>query len=462
MQSATGVKRLRTQSQDRGTVGPSPNTVKRLKTRAAKQASKQVTSLSQQAIDAIECVASDSQQNAIASSPVLISPERSSLTQPIEPCTKLLQQQINELTAIVEKQNGVIQGLKNCIELLTDQIAVLPGQLTDIVLRMIPAVTASSEGLGSKNAADTAQTGEGTTRKWAEVAGSSGAVQRASGGDRGGDGERTAAPGISVAPRLHDAIAAVYVDQHEHSRRANNIVISGLHTVPGVSDRDVVSVLVETEFGFKPHISYFRRLGRMQPGRIRQLLVTMQHDEATWLVKYARYLRKSDDAYVQNSVYINADHTRAEALAAYEIRCRRRQAVAARAAKAAGTTNSDSVQLSRTFVNRNLRGTADADHPSDTARSAGLDTACVPPSSLPLADGISSTRHLSAAALPRSPASSPSRSTQLLGSSSAVVGAVADAGAAVAAVAADAAGSSSMETETVLIVDAGDAGSIDA
>ena len=458
MQSAASVKILRTQSQEACTVGPSPNTVKRLKTKAAKQAAKQVTSLSQQAIDAVESVANGSQLEAMASSSELNSPERSCLTQSSEPYTKLWQQQINELTATVEKQNVVIQELKNCIELLTEQITVLPGQITDIAMGMIPAQTVSPGGLGSMNAAaDAAQTEGGTvTKSWAEVAGSSGAVQQASGGDRSGDGARIAATVISAAPRLHDTVAAVYVDQHEHSRRANNIVISGLLTVPGVSDRDVVSALVETEYGFIPHITYFRRLGRVQPGRIRQLLVTMQHDEASWLIDHARYLRKSDEAYVQNSVYINADLTCAEALAAYEIRCRRRQAGAARAAKAAGTTLPDSVQPGRTFVNKNIRrAAAAADVPSDTtlAAEAALAAACVPPSTQPLADGISPVPPMSGAASLRSPTSPPSRSAQLLASSSAVLDAGADA---------VAAGLSSMVTETVSDAEAGDAGGIEA
>ena len=158
-----------------------------------------------------------------------------------------------------------------------------------------------------------------------------------------------------AAPRLHDTVAAMYVDQHEHSRRANNVVVSGLQPIPGVSDRESVSALIEMEFNFVPHIAYIRRLGQSQPNRIRPLLITLKHDEASWLVEHAKDLRYSDDPCVRKSIFINADLTRAEALAAYEIRCRRRRTRPARSEAIAGS------QSGRTFINKSLRGSAAVD-----------------------------------------------------------------------------------------------------
>ena len=145
-----------------------------------------------------------------------------------------------------------------------------------------------------------------------------------------------------------------------------------------MSVRAVASALIETEYSFVPHISYVRRLGQVQPGRTRPLLITVEHDEALWLIEHARNLRNSDDEYVRVSIHINADLTRAEAQAAYEIRCRRRRVRAVKTAKTAVSVNPDSELPGRTFTNSRLRGgaaVAPADRFPDTGHAAAANAA---------------------------------------------------------------------------------------
>jgi len=66
-------------------------------------------------------------------------------------------------------------------------------------------------------------------------------------------------------------------------------------------------------------------------GRVQSLLVVLSEvSQAGHLIKNAKSLRQSNDLTVRSSVFINAELTKAEALAAYHRRCRRRELTAAR------------------------------------------------------------------------------------------------------------------------------------
>jgi len=68
-----------------------------------------------------------------------------------------------------------------------------------------------------------------------------------------------------------------------------------------------------------------KRLGKPQTGRAQPLLVVCKDtNEASSTVAAARNLRRSTDPVIRNNVYINHNLTRAEARAAYEVRCQRR------------------------------------------------------------------------------------------------------------------------------------------
>lgn len=122
-----------------------------------------------------------------------------------------------------------------------------------------------------------------------------------------------------------DVVAGMYVDLELKHRRARNIIVSG---VPYTSDDfSYVTNLIAEEFElhYIPTVMC-RRIGRMNDNRVQPLLVTMESKEdAAYLVANARLLRRSRDTLVKDNVYISADLTPAEAKAAYEIRCIRRQ-----------------------------------------------------------------------------------------------------------------------------------------
>ena len=122
-----------------------------------------------------------------------------------------------------------------------------------------------------------------------------------------------------------DVVASMYVDIELKQRRAKNIVMSG---VPYSNDDfTYVTNLLAEEFNWHYiPTTGCRRIGRQVDTRVQPLLVTLEcREDAAYLVANARKLRESLDPSVRHNVYISADLTPAEAKAAYEIRCRRRE-----------------------------------------------------------------------------------------------------------------------------------------
>jgi len=130
----------------------------------------------------------------------------------------------------------------------------------------------------------------------------------------------------TLNPSLQQAVvSAVYSDLAEHDRRARNIIINGLSTADGGSDKQRVESLLNDEFATSVEVVRCRRIGRQQPARVQPLLAVLPSaSDADYLIRNARRLRSSTNPTVRESVYINADLTKAEAHAAYQRRCRRR------------------------------------------------------------------------------------------------------------------------------------------
>jgi hypothetical protein len=122
-------------------------------------------------------------------------------------------------------------------------------------------------------------------------------------------------------------IAAVYVDNQRRLSRATNLVITGLEASSTLSDQQAVVDLCSTEFNEIPDVTYCKRLGKPIPGRVQPLLVVLKSvDQATRFLSTAKYLRQSANELTRHNVYISANLTKAEARAAYELRCERRRA----------------------------------------------------------------------------------------------------------------------------------------
>lgn len=119
-------------------------------------------------------------------------------------------------------------------------------------------------------------------------------------------------------------VSAVYRDLDDKARRARNIIVNGL---PSTSDdKAAVLHLVNVEFGLQPNVIKCRRLGKPRPDRVQPLLVVFEQEStADYVIRHAKELRQSSDDTVKSTVYINADITEAEALAAYQKRCEKRQ-----------------------------------------------------------------------------------------------------------------------------------------
>lgn len=130
-------------------------------------------------------------------------------------------------------------------------------------------------------------------------------------------------------------IAAVYVDKAASDRRAVSFIVTGLPPSSSSTDTDIVTHLCETEIGVRPVVTATKRLGRPSADRIQPLLVhTNNAGDAQQITRQAKRLRQSNNILVRNSVFINCNLTKAEALAGYEIRCRRRHALATKSSAA--------------------------------------------------------------------------------------------------------------------------------
>lgn len=124
--------------------------------------------------------------------------------------------------------------------------------------------------------------------------------------------------------------------------------------------------LCHRDIGVRPEITATKRLGHPRPSVPQPLLVHVrQSDEAQHIIRHARSLRQSPDNFTKLHVFINANLTKAEAKAAYDIRCRRRQSNATRNASAtpSPTINSQS-QVAPTQGSPALNPTATAFKPS--------------------------------------------------------------------------------------------------
>jgi len=144
--------------------------------------------------------------------------------------------------------------------------------------------------------------------------------------------------------RAHITAAAVESTvlntSNDLKRRKQNLIITGLPETDGDGDTDhdeqLFLKLCEDHLPVKPlpvrHSA--RRLGMKTDDRPRRLLIKLQsEDSVKAVISAAKSLHHSDDEYVRQSVYINADLSPAEAKLAYKKRKRRREQIVRRQAE---------------------------------------------------------------------------------------------------------------------------------
>ena len=136
----------------------------------------------------------------------------------------------------------------------------------------------------------------------------------------------TAAALINDRAVQESVVAAVYVDSQRRQSRETNFVVFGLPTSTTQPDNTSVLNLCRREFNEAPDIVFSKRLGKPSSDRIQPLLVVLKSAaQAGRFISSAKILRQSTDQHTRENVYIAANLTKAEARAAYEVRCQRRQ-----------------------------------------------------------------------------------------------------------------------------------------
>lgn len=119
-------------------------------------------------------------------------------------------------------------------------------------------------------------------------------------------------------------VAAVYVDQDRKKRRETSLIVTGMPPVVGKVDQKLFVDLCSSELNLMPNVVSVKRIGHAQ-GKIQPLLVFLKEaDEVKKIISSAKLLRRSSVPAIRDSVYINQNLTKAEAVAAYQVRVQRR------------------------------------------------------------------------------------------------------------------------------------------
>ena len=163
-----------------------------------------------------------------------------------------------------------------------------------------------------------------------------------------------AIPGqLSVAtavkpPDPNSMLRVVCKEMGEKERRKKNIIVSGLKPDNHLNDYSLFTKFCSDELliDMSSHIvqDKCRRLGKPTAGKILPLLISFhKEDAANEILRNARCLRKSDNVYTKNNVFINPDMTETERQLAFEERVRRREVSERKQQPASRSTSSNDV-----------------------------------------------------------------------------------------------------------------------
>jgi len=102
--------------------------------------------------------------------------------------------------------------------------------------------------------------------------------------------------------------------------------MTGLPVDALLTDTQFVKNLCHYELGIDADVVRCDRIGNPVSGKIQPVKVAVRSAvQAAQIISSAKLLRRSKNQFVSEKVFINADMTKAQSLAAYEDRCRRRQ-----------------------------------------------------------------------------------------------------------------------------------------
>ena len=132
---------------------------------------------------------------------------------------------------------------------------------------------------------------------------------------------------LPPSPASMDAILkSVHLEIMNKNKKKANIVISGLAPSKECDDKAMVSRLLSNHWSIPDDsIAGCKRLGQVQVNRIQPILVTLRNESiAEHILSSAKILRNSTCDEVRERIFINPDITKAESLALFELRERRR------------------------------------------------------------------------------------------------------------------------------------------
>ena len=292
-------------------------------------ASNQLSELSQEAVDIINSIA-ENRSNSVANE---------------EDDISTLKSRIIEMSVIIDSQANEIKSLNTKIDIIMSLIGikgtVIPSLQQNSTAEPAAAsdhpesalMTNNNEQAISQNndisadLSNAADTWSNVTRKTSTVIKSK----------------------IMNSNLCHSVVSAMYVEQRQKDLRANSFVVSGLPAEHDIDDETKIKRICKQNLNIDidANVTKIKRIGKPRPGKTQPLLVILKRrDQAQHIINSARLLRQSSSNYIRSNVYINANLTHAEAIAAYQMRCQKRQAKTAQPSTTHDSDNNNAMDQS--------------------------------------------------------------------------------------------------------------------
>lgn len=338
-------QRTHTQSSDSDS---SQKSIQNKKSKKVKTSQKDTASTinSQIIDDAINTVVNNSQ---VSDTSVLLSDTEANDN---DRCQQL-ENQVKTLSVTVQKQTSEIENLKSQISFILSYIGIDES----IRLKLPLSIKANTPMMNHVSDGSDSSTIERT-----DNANVSTSVNNNSAADNlcmTTNNSKTNSPVINGSSTLcQSVVTAMYVDQKQKDRRSNTFIITGLPVENDIDDKTKVQKICKMDIGvdIDTNIVNVRRLGKPSTDKLQPVLVILKEKQlAQQIIQKAKLLRQSSSAYIRQTIYINQNLTRAEATAAYLVRCQRREFSSARAVAATDpnshvSQNSTSAPLTAQFV----------------------------------------------------------------------------------------------------------------
>ena len=232
---------------------------------------------------------------------------------------------IKSMNEKIQQQNEIIATMNTQLDFVLSLLGVCDGSVPG---NTSTTTTASQATIVPHPSKATDSNSIDPTGNWPSLPAPVGSLgQQLNRGKRGGGDRDRGSTMHKMASSFRDTVAdVIHREQQAVKNKAKNFIVSGLPISQAVSDEQRAAEICQRDLDITLDIRFCRRLGKENAERDQKLLVvTADSGQASLVISTARLLRKSPELVVKHQVYINPDHTKAEARAAYESRQRRRQ-----------------------------------------------------------------------------------------------------------------------------------------